>query len=376
MDTIRLLILIDSVAEDAGTENQVAELVARIDRARFEVHLCCFEDSRRLRELARYAATAVFPLTSIYRLNGLRQIWRLRRYINRQRIDIVHAFMQKSNIVAVAAARGSGAKAIVAARRNLGYWQTPFYVRLFRCLDRHTTRLLANSEGARRATIEIEGAAPERVDVLYNGVDMERYAASGGDPSVAASLGVPAGARVVGIVAHYRPVKDLGLFLRAAKVVAAEVSDAVFLLVGQGPLRGELGRLAEELGIAEKVFFTDGHGAVPDYLGRMAVGCLCSTSEGFSNALLECMAAGLPVVATAVGGNPEAVEDGVTGYVVHDRDPRAFAAPIIELLRDEATRARLARQSLERCRERFDINAAVRRLEDYYARLASGSGAG
>ncbi len=139
--------------------------------------------------------------------------------------------------------------------------------------------------------------------------------------------------------------------------------------MGQGPLRADLGRLAEELGIAEKVFFTDGQGAVPDYLGRMAVGCLCSTSEGFSNAILEYMAAGLPVVATAVGGNPEAVEDGVTGYLVRDRDPRAFAAPIIELLCDEATRARLARQSLERCRERFDINAAVRRLEEYYAGL-------
>jgi glycosyltransferase involved in cell wall biosynthesis len=101
----------------------------------------------------------------------------------------------------------------------------------------------------------------------------------------------------------------------------------------------------------------------------MSVGCLCSHSEGFSNAILEYMAAGLPVVATDAGGSAEAIEDGVTGYVVRTRDPEAFARPILRLLNDETLRGELGRRSLERCRDEFEIGAAVRRLERYYLDL-------
>jgi glycosyltransferase involved in cell wall biosynthesis len=130
---------------------------------------------------------------------------------------------------------------------------------------------------------------------------------------------------------------------------------------------------AAELGIASRVFFSNGKGSVPDFLRRMSIGCLCSQSEGFSNAILEYMAAGLPVVATDVGGNDEAIQDGVTGCIVRTREPEAFARPVIRLLRDEKLRSELARRSLERCRDKFEIGAAIRRLERYYLGL---SGAG
>jgi L-malate glycosyltransferase len=197
------------------------------------------------------------------------------------------------------------------------------------------------------------------VDVLYNGVDLERYAPGHSEPAT------------IGIVANYRPVKDLDLFLRAARLVAAEVPEAVFLLAGQGPLRDQLGRLAEELGISGRVTFTDGRGEVPAHLRRMSIGCLSSQSEGFSNAILEYMAAGLPVIATDVGGNAEAIDYGVTGYLVRERTPEAFARPIVELLRDRNRRDEMGRRALERCRERFEIGGAIRRLEDYYSALIS-----
>jgi glycosyltransferase involved in cell wall biosynthesis len=212
---------------------------------------------------------------------------------------------------------------------------------------------------------EAEGVPLDRIDVLYNGVDLARYGAATADDC----LGIPGAAPVVGIVANYRPVKDLGLFLRAARIVAAEAPDAAFLLVGHGPLRDELGQLAAELGIAHRVFLSDGKGEVPGFLARMSVGCLCSLSEGFSNAILEYMAAGLPVVATDAGGNAEAVEHGVTGYIVGSREPEAFAGPIIRLLRDQGLRREMARRARERCRERFEIGAAIRRLEQYYLGL-------
>jgi glycosyltransferase involved in cell wall biosynthesis len=363
MRRIAVLLCTDTVGQDAGTERHVVELIARLDRTRFDLHLCCLEDSPRLREIAGHCAAELFPVVSVWRPNGLRQIRRLRRYIDEHGIDVVHTFVPKATIVGVLAAKGSRAGAVVTSRRNMGYWHTPFHLRLFRYLDHHTTRVLANSEGVRRLTIETECISPDRVDVLYNGVDLDRYARAA-EPQQSA---------VVGIVANYRPVKNLGLFLRAARIVAAQAPEATFLLAGQGPLRGELGRLAGELGISGRVSFSDGKGEVADHLSRMCIGCLSSDSEGFSNAILEYMAAGLPVVARDVGGNAEAVEDGVTGCLVRDCTPDAFARPIVALLRDPVRRAEMGRRALERCRERFEIGAAVRRLEDYYAALVGRS---
>ena len=370
MAKIRLLYCIDSVGQNAGPDRQLAEIITHLDPDRFDIHLCCLEDSPRMQELAEYCTPLLLPFRSIYTLRGLRAIRHLRRYINDHRIDVLHTFMIKANILAILAARKSACKAILSSRRNLGYWLTPMYLRLYRYLDRHTTRLVANSERVKRFVIQTERVAAEKVDVLYNGVDMAKFAPGCGDSSVPASLGIPPSAKVVGIVANLRPVKDHALFLRAAKLVSDANPHAAFLLVGTGPLRDELGTMAGELGIADRTFFSDGKGSVRDHLGRMCIGCLSSESEGFSNAVLEYMAVGLPVVATDAGGNAEAVRSGVTGHIVPHGDPAALAGPIIELLQDDTKRAEMGRRSLERCREHFDLPVAIRRHELYYAQQA------
>jgi len=375
MAKIKVLHVIDSVGPDAGTEKQLEEWIRRIDRERFEIHVCCFEDSDRLRRVAErgWAKTLVLPLVRAYTPNGFRQMFRLRRHINEHEIDIVQTFFIKANIVGVLAARKSKCKTIVACRLNLGYYHTPMQRRILRYLDRHTTRLLANGEAVKQTVVDTEHVPPEMVDVIYNRVDTQAYAPGTGDPSVAEKLGVPAGAKVAGIVATLRPVKDHALFLRAAKLVADDVPEAAFLLVGDGELRGELTGLARDLGIADRVFFAGNTRHVQDYLERMDIGCLSSSSEGFPNTLLEYMAAGLPVVATDVGSTCEAVEHGVTGCVVPHGRPEDLAPPIIELLSDDEKRAGMGRKSLERCREKFDLDITIREFEEYYTQLAGRS---
>ena len=127
--------------------------------------------------------------------------------------------------------------------------------------------------------------------------------------------------------------------------------------------------LAEELGVSNRVFFTGGEGRVVDYLSRMSVGCLSSLSEGFSNAILEYMAVGLPVIATDVGGNREAVVDGETGFLVVERTPEAFARPLIALLENEDLRTRMGAKGLARCLANFQLDHTIRELEDYYGTL-------
>jgi glycosyltransferase involved in cell wall biosynthesis len=252
---------------------------------------------------------------------------------------------------------------------NTGYWYTPVKRLQFRILNLGTTRVMANSKEAKRIAVAVERISPERVDVVYQGVDMNVFRPGAGDPKACEQLGIPASARVVGIVANLRPVKDLPLFLRAASVVSREVSDVVFLIIGRGAQLQELQQLARECLIEDRVYFTNGQGAVTDYLARMSIGCLTSLSEGFSNAILEYMAAGLPVVATDVGGNREAIVDGETGFLVEERNPEALARPILRLLRNDAEREEMGRRGLERCAQHFEWGRTILSLEEYYTSL-------
>ena len=365
----RVCLVVDTVGLDAGTERLVSETALRLDPEKVDVHLICLEDSPRLEELARHCKTRVFPATRLNTWNGLRQIRAFHRYLKEARIDVIHAFMGKSAILGVTAMPAFGCKAIVS---RLGIdWYTPALTAFFRYyMNPRTTRIFANSEGVKKFVVAQEHVSPEKVDVIYQGVDIARFSAEAGDPAAAAALGIPERAPLVGIVANYRPIKDLPLFLRAAKAVARREPDTNFLLVGTGGQYEELRKLAEELGIADSVFFSNGRGKVVDYLCRMSVACLSSVSEGFSNAILEYMAAGLPVVATDVGGNGEAILHGETGFLVKDRDAEAFAAPIVELLQDEELRRAMGARAVERCRRLFSMEAYIGRLESYYRELA------
>jgi glycosyltransferase involved in cell wall biosynthesis len=295
-------------------------------------------------------------------------LWSCSREIRRRRIDIVHTFMAKSTLFGVVAGRCGGCRAVLSSRRNLGYWYSPLYVRLFRLLNRLTIRIVANSEGAKAATIQIEKVRDGLVDVIYNGVDVDRFSAPRNE-ALARSLGIPARSSVVGILANYRSVKDLPLFLRAARIIAARHPEAVFLLVGAGPERDELSRMAAEWGLTEKVLFTDGKGDVAHYLGLMDVACLSSLTEGFSNAILEYMAAGLPVVATDVGGNREAVEHGVSGFILTSREASEFADYIDKLLSSEELRRTMGANARRRCVATFSIDSHMQRLQAYYEGL-------
>ena len=367
---LQVCFVLDTVQYDAGTEKLVPRLATRLDRTRFEPHVCCFEDSERLSSIGPQVKTGVFPIARVYSPGGLRQVGRFREYLKRNRIDVVHSFTTKADIFSVLASIGLG-RAMVISRLNSGYWYTPRNIRVFRMLNRYTTHVLTNSLCAKMLTTKVEGVAPEKITILNPGVDLAQFSRETGDLAVAASLGIPAEAPVVGIVATYRAVKDLPLFLHAARRMAAAVPRAAFLLVGHGELRADLETLAAELGIRERVFFTDGRGTVPDHLARMSVACLSSLSEGLPNAIMEYMAAGLPVVATDVGGNSELVTDGETGYLVRVRTAEAFAAPVIRLLQEEGLRSAMGQRGLERARAEFDLAAAVERLEKFYLKAAA-----
>lgn len=367
---IRVCLLCDTVGNDAGTERQVVETAKRIDKNKFEVHVCCLETSPQLKGLEGYCQTAVFPTASVNSWRGIVQAARFRRYLDRHHIQIVHAYMNKTAAFAVLTSLAC-ARIVVTSRLNIGYWYTPALRNVFRILNLRTNGVMANSQEAKRIAIETEHLNPGKVAVVYQGVDMTVFNRGLGDASVSERLGAPPSSRVIGIVANLRPVKDIPLFLRAARIVAQEFDDVVFLVAGHGEQYHELYRLVGELGLQDRVFFTRGEGKIMDYLSRMCIGCLTSFSEGFSNAVMEYMAAALPVVATDVGGNRDAIVDGETGYLVRERTPEAFAKPLILLLRNEDLRLQMGLAGFQRCTEYFEVSKTIRQLEQFYYSLST-----
>ena len=370
---IRVCLLCDTVGHDAGTERQVVETAKRLDRNKFEVYVCCLETSPQLKGLEGHCQTAVFPTASVNSWSGILQAARFRRYADRHHIQIVHAYMNKTAVFAVLASLAC-ARIVITSRLNIGYWYTPASRTVFRILNLRTHGVMANSQEAKRVAVETEGLNPDKVEVVYQGVDMTLFNQGLGDTSVSERLGVPRSSRVIGIVANLRPVKDIPLFLRAAGIVAQEFDDVVFLVAGSGEQFQELYQLVRELGLQDRVFFTRGQGKIMDYLSRMCIGCLTSYSEGFSNAVMEYMAAGLPVVATDVGGNRDAIVDGKTGYLVRGRTPEAFAKPLIHLLRNENVRLQMGLEGFQRCTEYFEVSKTIRQLEQFYYSLTTSPG--
>jgi glycosyltransferase involved in cell wall biosynthesis len=207
------------------------------------------------------------------------------------------------------------------------------------------------------------GLPPEKLGVIYNGVQVPETSAS--PREARAKLGLPLDGQVIGTVSRLYLVKGIDFLIRAL----AQMDDAALAIVGDGPERAALETLADTLGVAGRIHWTGHRRDVPTLLPAFDLYVQPSLHEGMSNTILEAMAAGLPVVATAVGGTPEVVDDGVTGLLVPPRDPDALAGVIVRLLRDLDLRRKMGRAGQERVRRHFSLEQMVRQTQALYERL-------
>lgn len=296
---------------------------------------------------------------------GLARAVRFARFLRRERIDILQAYFPDSSYLGVPAAWLARVPHRLRTRNNVGHWMTPLHRLLGRALNVFATGTIANCEAARRSLLEQERPDPATVVVLENGVDLARF-------RTAHALGRrdPDGRKAVGVVANLRPVKGLDVFLRAASLVSRAGYDAVFRVAGEGELRPGLEREAARLGLANRFELPGSVADVPGFLTGLDIAVLPSRAEGMSNAILEYMAAGKAVVATAVGAAPELIEDETHGLLVPPGDADRLAQAIGRLLSEPALAQRLGEAARCRAWERYCREAMVRRFEDFYQCLA------
>jgi len=380
-ERIRLLKFV-SVFAVGGTERQVVTMAEGLDRARFELHLACFRRNGELLKEVTVAPPRVveYHIRKLYDEGSLRERLRFAAYARQSRIQIVHTYGFYPNVFAIPAAKLARVPVTVASIRDTGAYLTPMKRRVQRVICRLADCIVANADAVKRWLVD-EGYDERRITVIRNGIDAAPYGKKATDGKLHQELGLSPGAPLIAVLCRLSPIKGLEYFLEAATTLAAGVPEARFLIVGEADAhdaeyKRRLEAYADRLGLGRRVVFTGLRLDVPAVLDEVAVSVLPSLSEGLSNVLLESMAAGVPVVATRVGGNPEAVEDGVTGLLVPPRDAAGLADAIARVLEDRELAARLGRAGRARVVERFSIQDAIRHTERLYLTLLRGRGHG
>jgi len=311
-----------------------------------------------------------FKLTSFFNPNFIRQVRACSAYMRENEIDVVHTHDFYTNIFGMAAAMIAGTTAKVASKRETGGMRSPMQDLVENLAFGRADAIVVNSEAV---ALHLADRAIEtgKLKVIYNGLDTGRFddPADGRD-SVCNIYDLPPDGRFVTIVANLRhDVKNIPMLLRAAKRVAESVPDARFVIAGEGELELGLRAMAAELGVAERVYFIGRCTDVPSLLAASYACVLTSTAEGFSNSILEYMAAGKPVAATNVGGAAEAVAEGETGYLVESDDDAALAERLITLLHDTDLAERLGAAGRRAVAERFSLAAQAGKTVELYNSL-------
>jgi glycosyltransferase involved in cell wall biosynthesis len=363
--------MIDSLSpENLGGGERLAALIAmHLDPGLFDSILVSSRPSYGpVREEVEAAGVRLLALDRHGRFDA--GAWkRLAQFLRRERVDVLHAHKFGSNVAGTIVGRAARVPVIVAHEHTWSYEGQPVRKLLDRNVVGHgADAFLAVSREDRRRMIEVEGVSPDKA--LYVPIGIAPPPPRTGR-DLRAELGLPVDAPVIGTVCALRPQKRLDVLLRAAADLTGEFPALRVLIAGQGPEEGRLRALARELDIEENLVLLGfwPPADVPDFLAALDVAVNTSDFEGSPLTIMEFMAQGRPVVATAVGGTPDLIDDGVHGLLVPRRDHAAIASAVASLLRDPALRARLGEAGRARQAAEFDVRVLVRRLEALYVEL-------
>ncbi len=372
----RLLYLLDNFPGPAagGTESQFWLLYGAIDKTAWRPRVVTLRPSPYLESRLGNQDYASLDVTTV---RSVRALWRLVTFAfraRRQGFRVAHLYLNDVSVVMPPLLWLAGIRVIV-SRRDLGFWYTPGLLRILRFNRRFVDRVVANCAAVRDAVCSAEGYLPSEVDVVLNGVSRPptHLRATG----FRAAAGVPEDALVLGMIANLRPLKRVDDAIRALALTPTGGASVWLLVAGEDrladgrSLKQTLTELAIGLGVADRVVFV---GAVSDswgFLREVDVVLSCSDTEGLSNSIIEAMATGRPVVGSAVGGTPELIEDGTTGYLYPARDVSALARHIEHLMTDPALRDRMGRAAARLADATMSERALRERHEALYRRLAA-----
>lgn len=350
-----------------GTERQLIHLIRGLIHDHEITVICTRRDGALAADARRLGAyVRVLDLWSGW---DPRAKYRFRRVFRAHRPDVLQTFLFGFDHAVNQAARETGVPVVISSRRELAAWMKPRHVRYQRKGNSLVDCIVANSRAVAQFALEQEHGEPNGYRVIPNGIDVDAFASRVDPRHVRLRYRIPFHTHVIGIVANFSPVKDHGLFLEIARELLRRRADCHFFMAGTGPLREKTMQRVKALGMGDQFTCAAPLEEVQDLYKLMAVSVLCSKMEGFPNVIMESMASGTPIVAAAVGGIPELVQDGVTGRLVSSRNPADFADAIEWMIGHPEDSKAMTDRAAEFARKTLSIENMVSAYRTLYAEL-------
>jgi glycosyltransferase involved in cell wall biosynthesis len=362
-----VLLVVDQFSKNLGGGERIAlKLAAFLPQYGYRASILTFSaDPATTAFDSAPCPVYLLPLQRTYDLNAIKGAFALRRLLKQQNIKIVQTFFESSDIWGGFVTKTLSDAKLIWSRRDMGILRTGKHEAAYRLMAGLPDAVFAVSDLVRQHCIEEDGIAPDRVQTIYNGLDLANW-------STAPQSLHPTDKLLVTTIGNIRHVKGHDIFIKAAAAIVPQFPNVCFSIAG-GVLEPayfeELQALIHTLNLGDHFQFAGGVTNLHEHLSAANIFVLPSRSEGFSNAIVEAMAASLPVVATDVGGNAEAVQDGINGFIVPSEDPQALAAAIMQLLSDPAKSEAMGAAGKQRVAERFTVDAMMKQTTETYTRL-------
>jgi len=359
----------------SGTEKHLYELTTKLNKDKYIPFVGCIKLKERMRKIFEDNNVRVmeFPIKRVYNYDVFKYGFDLFKFIKKENIRIIQSFHLLPDIFVPIIARLAGVPIVISSRRDLGFDKKKRHIFVQRGINVLVDKIIVNSNAVKETLIANENVATEKITRIYNGVSRYINRSIDDGMDLRRKLGYKQSDLVVGLLANFQPIKGIKYFINACPLILNQIPNAKFLIVGGGPLLESLKERARDVGIIDQTIFT-GHllnGA--NYLAAMDVSVNSSLSEGFSNTILESMASGKPVVATNVGGNPEAVVDGKTGFLVPSKNSSALADAIITILKDKKLTQSMGSEAKKRVETFFNMERMMSKMDNLYESLLMGN---
>ena len=364
--TPKTILYLSTSSGPGGAERVISNLSASLDPARYRAILCLFRPGWiQAHTEGRGVRTYVIPTQGMF---DWRWVLRFKRLVKKEHVDLIHAHEFDANVQGTFAAALSGVPLVATVHGKNYFWEKLRRRLAYQWVTRNAT-MVAVSENLKQFIVEKVGVDSGQVKVVYNGVDALPQCGTADIDQCRKELDLPTGDRIVGVVGNLYPVKGHQYLISAIPTVLEKCPNTTFVFAGRGQLEAELKEQVQQLDIDGKVRFLGLRQDISRILAMLDVFVLPSLSEGLSMAILEAMVAGRPVIATNVGGNPELVEDGESGYLVPSQDSQALADRVISLLTNRERALQFGKIGQLRAQGQFSLQTMVQEYQLLYDEL-------